>query len=67
MRSYGEIAGVSFRKVGFSIYHLATEYELSTGDGSISVYADNMTELKKEITKLVSSNGRQDEYESESE
>lgn len=51
MRTYGEIAGVSFRKVGFSIYTLKTEYKLSTGDGSVSVYADTMKELKKEITK----------------
>ena len=65
MRSYGEIRGVSFRKVGFSIYHLATEYKLSTGDGSISVYADSMTELKKEINNLVDYDGRQDENECE--
>lgn len=52
MRAHGEIGGVSFRKVGFSIYTLKTEYKLSTGDGSVSVYVDTMKELKEEITKF---------------
>jgi hypothetical protein len=63
LRTYGEIRGVSFHKVGFSIYHLAIEYKLSVGDGSISVYVNSMAELKKEINNLVVCNGRQDEYE----
>lgn len=52
MRTYGEIRGVSFRKVGFSIYHLANEYKISNGQETISVYVNSMAELKAEISKI---------------
>lgn len=50
MRTYGEINGVSFKKIRFSIYAHSYEYKLNDGYSSKTVYADNMTELKKEIS-----------------
>ncbi len=56
MKAYGEIAGVTFRRKGHSIYVLATEYWLFDGANGKHVYVNSMTELKDEITNFLGEN-----------
>lgn len=57
MRKYGQIDGVNFVRVGFSMKALATKYKLFLTDASGDaynqkpVYADTMLELKEQINK----------------
>jgi len=60
MRTYGEIAGVSFNRLRWSVYHLATEYRLYDGESTKLVYVNTMLELKEEIRNFI-----WEEYESE--
>lgn len=53
MRKYGEIGNVYFISQGYNIYNLATEYKLTYDGETVFVYMNNMTELKKEITNLI--------------
>lgn len=53
MRKYGTISDVYFTFQGFSIWTLSFEYELSYDGETIIVCANNMTELRKEIAKLI--------------
>lgn len=52
MRTHGEIDGVYFTRLGFSIAALATKYKLYSVSGvsdSKIVYADTMKELRQQI------------------
>lgn len=51
MKRNGTYCGISFLLVKWCIYHLAYEYKAWDGTGSITLYANNLTELKKEIEK----------------
>lgn len=53
MRTYGEIGGVSFRLICFSIYNLANEYKLYDGINQKTVYVNSMKELKDEIQNFI--------------
>jgi len=53
MRSYGEIAGVSFQAKGFDIHNLAYHYRIRDGQRSASVYVNTMLELKTEINRFI--------------
>lgn len=53
MRTYGEIGGVSFVSHGFDIYNVANKYKLSHNGRNISVFVNNMAELREEITKFL--------------
>lgn len=53
MRTYGEISGVMYKRVGWNIYNLATEYRLFDGDMRKSVYVNSMAELKQEIRDFI--------------
>ena len=52
MRRYGDIGGVYFIRQGYSIYSLAYEYKLTHNGEASTVYVNNMTELREEISKL---------------
>lgn len=52
MRSYGEIEGVGFRRIGFDIYTNGIKYKLIGYNENIMVSVNTMTELKEEIRKL---------------
>lgn len=48
----GEINGVQFQYVRWSIYALAYEYKISAGHGSQTIYVNTLTDLKNEIGKI---------------
>lgn len=51
MPRYGEIAGISYNMVRWSIYELSYHYRLFGDYGMKDVYVTTMAELRKEIAK----------------